>query len=63
MKKNLEAIETHYRRYRFRSRMEARWAVFMDQMGIPYVYEPEAFKVAGTVERPPALRPPEWSKE
>ena len=26
----LKAIETEYRGYRFRSRLEARWAVFFD---------------------------------
>jgi hypothetical protein len=25
-----KAIETHYKGYRFRSRLEARWAVFFD---------------------------------
>ncbi len=37
-------IETHYKGYRFRSRLEARWAVFFDSMNIKYVYEPEGFK-------------------
>lgn len=34
-------IPTSYRGYRFRSRLEARWAVFFDRMGIEYLYEPE----------------------
>lgn len=37
-------IETEYKGYRFRSRLEARWAVFFDMMGIYYVYEPEGFE-------------------
>lgn len=37
------AIETHYNGYRFRSRLEARWAVFFDAIGIRYEYEPEGF--------------------
>lgn len=37
-------IETTYRGHRFRSRLEARWAVFFDQMDIEYWYEPEGFQ-------------------
>jgi len=40
---NLKPIETRYNGYRFRSRLEARWAVFMDALGIEYQYEPEGF--------------------
>lgn len=39
----VKAIETQYSGYRFRSRLEARWAVFFDTMGYPYLYEPEGF--------------------
>lgn len=39
----IRAIETHYNGYRFRSRLEARWAVFMDNLSIEYIYEPEGF--------------------
>ncbi len=41
----MKAIETIYNGYRFRSKLEAKWAVFFDQLGIRYEYEPEAFKV------------------
>ena len=41
----IKAIETVYNGYRFRSRLEARWAVFFDAMGIRYEYEPEGFKL------------------
>ena len=30
---SLRPIETHYNGYRFRSRLEARWAVFFEAMG------------------------------
>ena len=30
----IAAIETKYKGYRFRSRLEARWAVFFDALGI-----------------------------
>lgn len=43
----LKAIETRYNGYRFRSRLEARWAVFFDQAGIRYEYEPEGFVLDG----------------
>lgn len=39
----LKAIETRYKGYRFRSRLEARWAVFFDTLSIKYEYEPEGF--------------------
>ena len=40
---SIKPIETVYNGYRFRSRLEARWAVFMDILGIEYRYEPEGF--------------------
>lgn len=39
----IKAIETTYRGYRFRSRLEARWAVFFDALGLKWEYEPEGF--------------------
>lgn len=36
-------IETRYRGIRFRSRTEARWAVFFDLVGLAYDYEAEGF--------------------
>lgn len=40
----MKAIETQYKGYRFRSRLEARWAVWMDTLGIEWKYEPEGFE-------------------
>lgn len=40
----IKAIETVYRGYRFRSRLEARWAVFFDYMGIAWDYEHEGYQ-------------------
>jgi hypothetical protein len=40
----MKAIETRYKGYRFRSRLEARWAVFFDSLGIEWQYEPEGFE-------------------
>lgn len=38
-------IETHYAGCRFRSRLEARWAVFFNHLGIPWDYEPQGYLV------------------
>lgn len=42
-KLRIKAIETEYKNYRFRSRLEARWAVFFDKIGIKWEYEKEGF--------------------
>lgn len=42
----MKAIETQYKGYRFRSRLEARWAVFFDMLGIEWRYEPEGFELS-----------------
>ncbi len=39
----MRPIETKYKGCRFRSRLEARWAVFFDALGIKWRYEPEGF--------------------
>jgi hypothetical protein len=39
----IKPIETVYKGYRFRSRLEARWAVFFDACGYKWEYEPEGF--------------------
>lgn len=41
----IKPIETYYNGYRFRSRLEARWAVFFDTGNIKYEYEPEGFEL------------------
>lgn len=41
----INAIETQYKGYRFRSRLEARWAVFFDAQGIEWQYEIEGFEL------------------
>lgn len=42
---DIKPIETIYNGYRFRSRLEARWAVFFDKAGIPYEYELEGYRL------------------
>ena len=43
LQRYLKAIETEYNDLRFRSRLEARWAIFFDAISIPYLYEPEGY--------------------
>ena len=45
MTPSIRAIETRYAGCRFRSRLEARWAVFFDYLGISWQYEPQGFLV------------------
>jgi hypothetical protein len=40
----IKAIETQYKGYRFRSRLEARWAVFFDTLGLEWEYEKEGYE-------------------
>lgn len=39
----MKPIETQYAGHRFRSRLEARWAVFFNAAGVEWLYEPEGF--------------------
>lgn len=43
---NIKPIETIYNGNRFRSRLEARVAVALDEMGIKYFYEPEGYALS-----------------
>lgn len=52
---DIKAIETYYNGYRFRSRLEARWAVFFDALGVRYEYEPEGFQRNGIYYLPDFL--------
>lgn len=41
----IKAIETRYAGCHFRSRLEARWAVFFDALKIEWQYEPQGFEL------------------
>ena len=41
----IKAIQTSYAGCRFRSRLEARWAVFFDTLGLRWEYEIEGFEL------------------
>lgn len=42
---NITPIPTKYNGVQFRSRLEARWAIFFDYLDIHWEYEPEGFKL------------------
>ena len=46
MENKIKAIKTEYNGYMFRSRLEARWAVFFDAARIEYEYEPEGYTLS-----------------
>lgn len=39
----IKAIDTKYNGHLFRSRLEARWAVYFDKLNIKYLYEDEGY--------------------
>lgn len=41
----IKAIQTLYSGIWFRSRLEARWAMYFDLLGVEWIYEMEGFKV------------------
>lgn len=41
----ITALPSVYKGVTYRSRMEARWAVFMTEAGIPFFYEPEGYQL------------------
>lgn len=41
----IKAIPTRYAGHHFRSRLEARWAVFFDAAGIAWQYEPQGYQL------------------
>lgn len=53
------AIETRYKGYRFRSRLEARWAVFFDAEKVRWEYEPEGFELPGGIRYLPDFHLPD----
>jgi hypothetical protein len=48
-RRRIKPIETFYNSYRFRSRLEARWAVFFDALRLRYEYEPEGYDLGPDV--------------
>lgn len=44
---DITPIQTEYNGHHFRSRLEARWAVFFDALGVRYEYEAEGYDLDG----------------
>lgn len=53
---SVRSIETRYDGCLFRSRLEARWAVFLNELGLGWDYEPEGLEV----DIPGHARPLHW---
>lgn len=58
---NIKPIETYYNGYRFRSRLEARWALYFDERGIQYEYEPEGLVLHDGTKYLPDFYLPQFS--
>jgi hypothetical protein len=56
----IKAIETAYNGYLFRSRFEARWAVFFDALGLKYEYEKQGFDLGAAGPYLPDFWLPAW---
>lgn len=56
----MKAIETRYKGYRFRSRLEARWAVFFDALGVKWEFEREGFRFCNGKQYLPDFWLPEY---
>lgn len=59
---SIKPIETYYNGYRFRSRLEARWAVFFDSLKIPWVYEPEGLEINNNIHYLPDFYLPDCNQ-
>lgn len=46
MSRDVESLRTTWRGIEYRSRTEARWAVFFDALGIHFAYEPQSFRLS-----------------
>lgn len=57
----IKPIQTVYKGYKFRSRLEARWAVFFDALGIEWQYEPEGYQLPDGTWYLPDFYLPEFS--
>lgn len=54
-----KAIDTNYKGYKFRSRLEARWAIYFDSVGLKWEYEKEGFEFEDGIKYLPDFWLPE----
>ena len=52
----IKAIETLYRGHYFRSKAEARFAVFLDCLGVKWEYEPQGFDLGNGLKYLPDFK-------
>lgn len=45
----IKSLPAYYNGIKFRSRLEARWAIFFDELGLSWEYEPEGFELENGV--------------
>jgi hypothetical protein len=58
--REITPIPTFYKGCFFRSRLEARWAVYFDEIGLPWKYEPVCFQLTDTDFYIPDFKIPEF---
>lgn len=56
----IKAIPTRYEGVTFRSRLEARWALFFDAIGTAWEYEPQGYDLGDGMWYLPDFWIPEW---
>jgi len=56
----IQSLETTYNNITFRSRLEARWAVFFDVLGAAWEYEPQVFDLGDLGHYLPDFLLPAW---
>lgn len=62
MSSKIKAIPTFYDGYWFRSKLEAKWAVFFNALSVKYEYEPEGFILPDGSKYLPDFRVKCWGK-
>jgi len=61
-KNTIRAIQTEYAGHWFRSRLEARWAIYLDALGLTWTYEAEGYAMTYNGQ-PVNYLPDFWVKE
>ena len=56
----IKPIQTRYKCCHFRSRLEARWAVYFDSLNVKWEYEPEGFDLGDGLHYLPDFRVDCW---
>lgn len=46
MENRIKALPTWYREIRFRSKLEASWAKYLDSIGVKWIYEPQGYELS-----------------